>query len=93
MMVLELPPRLSFSSQVSTESRYGMYDCLLAGPPPLLAPDVVLGTPLSPPLLAALLRLWQLLNTCEFWAKVEITIPRVTRDLLILAPSVIRSLQ
>ena len=24
MMVLEFPPRLSFSSQVSTESRYGM---------------------------------------------------------------------
>ena len=27
MMVLELPPRLSLSSQVSTESRYGMNTC------------------------------------------------------------------
>lgn len=35
MMVLEFPPRLSFRSQVSAESRYGTKFCFLFIPPPM----------------------------------------------------------
>lgn len=59
MMVLELPPRLSFSSQVRMESRYGMYAGRLL---PLLLPEGGLSTVLLSPSLVMVLMLWQLLN-------------------------------
>lgn len=65
-MVLELPPRLSFSSQVSTESLYGMKQCLL--PPPPDRELLWLPTVLPSPSEAILLILWQLLDIWEFWA-------------------------
>lgn len=65
MMVFELPPRLSFSNQVNTESRYGMK----------VEFRLAVGS------LGLLLSL----------ANDEITNPRVTKLLLICAPSFRRS--